>query len=332
MLTDSYLRKHDYLRVSITDHCNLRCGYCMPPEGVTLLTHDQVLRNEEFSRLIAIFVSLGVVKVRFTGGEPLLRRGFSDIVSKTREMFPKVELCLTTNGTLLGDFIGDLRRLRVTKLNVSLDTLSRDRYRSITRRDCFEDVVRNIDLALAESFFDLKINAVLTGDTVDELDGFLDYFKERNVTLRFIERMPFTADIRGGSYYPSDRFIEQLAARGDLARNRDIDTSVAIMYNFIYRGRYPIRIGVIPPVSNKFCASCNRLRIMSDGNLKTCLHSMAAHNLRDLLRGGADDGAIAREILNAVSQKPEGHNLECRSDEGGCASLANAGLMSKIGG
>lgn len=332
MLTDSYLRKHDYLRVSITDRCNLRCGYCMPPEGVDLLTHEQVLRNEEFIRLIGIFVSLGVVKIRFTGGEPLLRKGFIDIATKTREMFPMVELCLTTNGILLGNFIGDLKNQRVTKLNISLDTLSRDRYRSITRRDCFEDVVGNIDAALAESCFDVKINAVLSRDTISELDDFLEYFKERDVTLRFIERMPFTAETRGGTFLPSDRLIEQLAARGDLARNRGIDTNVALMYNFMYRGRYPIRIGVIPPVSNKFCGSCNRLRLTSDGNLKTCLHSGVDHDLKGLVRSGADDAAICREILMAVSQKQEGHSLDCRSDEGGCAALVKTGFMSKIGG
>ncbi|MBP6993176.1 MAG: GTP 3',8-cyclase MoaA [Spirochaetes bacterium] len=332
MLTDSYLRKHDYLRVSITDHCNLRCAYCMPPEGVALLSHDQVLRNEEFIRLIGIFVSLGVVKVRFTGGEPLLRKGFVDIAAKTREMFPALELCLTTNGTLLGDFIGDLKDHGVRKLNISLDTLSRDRYRSITRRDCFEDVIRNIDRALAESYFDVKINAVLSGDTIAELDDFLEYFKERNVTLRFIERMPFTAEPHGGSFLPSDRFIEELAARGDLDRNRAIDTSVALMYNFMYRGRYPVRIGVIPPVSKKFCGSCNRLRLTSDGSLKTCLHSGADHALKELLRSGADDAAVAREILAAVKQKHEGHSLDCASDEGGCAALVSTGFMSKIGG
>ncbi len=161
MLTDSYSRKHDYLRVSITDRCNLRCSYCMPPEGIELLQHDQVLRNEDFVRLIGIFVSLGVVKVRFTGGEPLVRKGFIDIVSRTSELYPGLELCLTTNGTLLGDFIESLRRLKLKKLNISLDSLSRDTYRSITMIDCLEDVRANIDRVLAYRFFDVKINTVL---------------------------------------------------------------------------------------------------------------------------------------------------------------------------
>jgi GTP 3',8-cyclase len=332
MLTDSYSRKHDYLRVSITDRCNLRCGYCMPPEGVELLQHDQVLRNEEFVRLIGIFVSLGVIKVRFTGGEPLVRKGFIEIVSRTSELYPGIELCLTTNGTLLGDFIESLRRLKLKKLNISLDSLSRDTYRSITMKDCFDDVIANIDRVLAYRFFDVKINAVLFKETISELDNFLEYFKERDVTLRFIEKMPFTPESGAGNYLPSDRLIEQLRVRGDLFRNTHIDTNVAVMFNYNYKGKFPMRIGVIPPISDKFCSSCNRLRITSDGFLKTCLHSCDDHDVKSLLRSGADDETIRRVVRNAVLMKQQCHSLDCWPEEGGCASLTRSGSMSKIGG
>ena len=332
MLIDSYSRKHDYLRVSITDRCNLRCGYCMPPEGVELLRHDQVLRNEEFVRLIGIFVTLGVVKVRFTGGEPLLRKGFIDIVSETRERHPGLELCLTTNGTLLHDFIDDLRRLNVKKLNISLDSLSRETYRAITARDCFDEVIANIDRALWHRFFDLKINAVMTRETIPELDGFLEYFKERDVTLRFIEKMPFTPETATVSYLSSDRLIEELRARGEMLRNTRSDTNVAVMFDYKYQGKYPMRIGVIPPMSDKFCSSCNRLRITSEGFLKTCLHSSDDHDLKMLIRNGADDEAIRNSVRNAVSMKQECHSLDCWPEEGGCAALARSGSMSKIGG
>ncbi len=332
MLTDAYLRKHDYLRVSITDKCNLRCRYCMPPEGVDLLPHDEVLRNEEFTRLIGIFVSMGVVKVRLTGGEPLVRKGLMDIVSEIHSQFPDLELCLTTNGILLGDYIDDLRRLSLKKLNISLDTLSRERYREITMRDNFDDVITAIDRALACDFFDVKINAVLFSETISELDGYLDYFSERDVALRFIERMPFVAGDGGGSFLSSDVFIRELQSRGDLVRNTAIDTNVALMYDFRYRGKYPMRIGVIPPMTHKFCSSCNRLRITSDGLLKTCLHSDADYNLKRLLRDGADDERIRQEIIKAVSLKGEGHNLDCVSEDGGCSSLSRSRFMSKIGG
>jgi GTP 3',8-cyclase len=332
MLTDSYLRKHDYLRVSITDRCNLRCTYCMPPEGLGLLPHDEVLRNEEFIRLTGLFIGMGVIKVRFTGGEPMVRKGFIDILSKTSECFPGTELCLTTNGTLLGGYAEDLYRCRVKKLNVSLDTLSRERYRALTLRDSFDDVLAGIDRALSYDFFDVKINAVLFRETIDELDDFLEYFRDRNVTVRFIERMPFTADPCGLPFYPSDRLVESLKERGDLVRNTGVDTSVSMMYDFLYRGKHLMRIGIIPPMSRKFCVKCNRLRLTSNGLLKTCLHSSADVDLKKLMRGGADDDTLRAAVLKAVSMKHEGHSLDCASDEGGCSALAGSGFMSKIGG
>ncbi|HPC41413.1 MAG TPA: GTP 3',8-cyclase MoaA [Spirochaetota bacterium] len=332
MLTDAYKRKHDYLRVSITDKCNLRCRYCMPPEGVELLPHGQVLRNEEFVRLIGIFVSLGVVKVRFTGGEPLVRKGFIDIVTRTRSLHPALELCLTTNGLLLGNYIDDLERLGVRKLNISLDTISRERYRAITARDGLHDVLAAIDRALAAGFFDVKVNAVLFGDTMAELDEYLDYFRGRDVTLRFIEKMPFVADEAGGPFLSSEALMGELRARGELKRNMGTDTNVALMYDYLYRGRYPMKIGVIPPLTQKFCSACNRLRITSDGYLKTCLHSSVDHDLKKLIREGADDDRVRAEILRAVSEKREGHSLDCDHDDGGCSVRSGSRSMSKIGG
>ncbi|TFH42190.1 MAG: radical SAM protein, partial [Chrysiogenales bacterium] len=280
MLKDAYLRRHDYLRVSITDRCNLRCRYCMPPDGVDFLPHDEVLRNEEFMRLIGVFVSLGVAKVRFTGGEPLLRRGFVDIIEQTRESFPGLELCLTTNGILLRNYIDDLHRLRLKKLNISLDTLSRETYREITMREGLSETLDGIDRALGCGYFDLKINTVLLEETLQGLDSFLDYFSGRDVTLRFIERMPFEGTVGDDAYLPSGLLLERLAAGGDLVRNTHTDTSVAMMYEYRHRGIYPMRIGIIPPVSHKFCLSCSLLRLTSDGHLSTCLHSRADLDLK----------------------------------------------------
>jgi GTP 3',8-cyclase len=331
MLKDSYLRTHDYLRVSITDKCNLRCRYCMPPEGVELLPHDQVLRNEEFIRLIGLFVSMGVAKVRFTGGEPLIRKGLTDILSETARRHPGVELCLTTNGILLGGVIDDLHRIGLRKLNISLDTLSPETYRAITMKDCIEEVIANIDRALSSGHFDVKINAVMMRETIGELDGFLDHFRERDITLRFIERMPFTED-DGCTYIPADTLIRELGARGTLVRNTRIDTSVAMMYDFRYRDRYSMRVGVIPAISEKFCSSCNRLRITSDGYFRTCLHASEEHDLKDLLRAGADDATLRDVIVKALSEKKGSHDLDCRPEGGGCAALTANRSMSKIGG
>lgn len=304
----------------------------MPPEGVELLPHDEILRNEEFVRLIGVFASLGVIKVRFTGGEPLLRRGMIDILARTRELYPSLELCLTTNGVLLARHIDDLNLLGVRKLNVSLDTLSRETYREITMRDALTDVLEGIDRALGLGSFELKINAVLSRGTIDGLESYLDYFRGRDVTLRFIERMPFDGIEGGDDFLPSGELVERLSSLGELARNVRGDTAVAVMYEYRYRGTVPMRIGIIPPVTHKFCSSCNRLRLTSDGRLRTCLHSVSDHDLKGPLRGGADDEALRGVIIGAVKTKHEGHALECRPDGGGCFSFTRSGSMSKIGG
>lgn len=331
MLIDSFSRRHDYLRVSITDRCNLRCTYCIPAIGVEPLSHDEVLRNEEFVRLIGVFIGLGVVKVRFTGGEPLMRRGFIGIAGRIREMFPGIELCMTTNGTLLNGFINDLRGIRVRKLNISLDSLSGETYRAVTGSDSLAGVIAAIEGALAHDYFDVNINTVLLEKTILELDDFLDYFKDKKVVLRFIEKMPFNTE-SDDQFVSSDSLIEALMLNGVLLRNTAIDTRVAQMYDFLYRGRFRMRIGVIPPISRKFCPSCNRLRLTSDGRLKTCLHSGNDLDLKSLIRSGADDASIRNAIKGGVFEKTEGHVLDCFSNESGCASLAGSGFMSRIGG
>lgn len=332
MLTDRYQRKMNYLRVSVTDKCNLRCVYCMPSEGVNLLSHDEVLRNEEFVHLIDLFIGLGVRKLRFTGGEPLVRKGFLDIAAKVKELHPGVELCLTTNGVILDEALGDLRRIGLNKLNISLDTMSRARYTQLTGRDHFDRVISNIEKALESGSFDIKINAVLFRESLDELDTLLDFFKERNVTLRFIERMPFIADDRLQTFVPSDTLIETLKKKGSLRRDERIDTNVAMMFELLYRDRYPVRIGVIPPMTHKFCSRCNRLRLTCDGLLKTCLHSARGYDIKSPYRMDTGDDALRRIILQGVAEKPKEHALDCLEDNQGCCSLENRIYMSRIGG
>jgi len=331
MLTDRYSRKHDYLRISITDKCNLRCSYCMPPEGVKFLSHDEVLRNEEFIRLIRIFAGMGIGKIRFTGGEPLLRKGFLNLVSETRKLLPGIELCLTSNGLLLGEYIDRLINLRVKKLNISLDTFSRERYRKITGVDAFDDVFMNIDLAGKTGFFDLKINAVLFRETLDELDAFLDYFRDKNMMLRFIERMPFTME-GDFTFMGSEVLVGALRERGTLVRNTRTDTHVARMYDFNYRGAFPMKIGIISPISDKFCSSCNRLRLKADGMLRTCLLSDSETDLKAPMRNGAGDEDLKKIISGAVNGKWREHNVEGCHEESGCGSLRTGNPMSSIGG
>jgi len=304
----------------------------MPPDGVEPLTHAEVLRNEEFVALIKIFVSLGIKKVRFTGGEPLIRRGFLDMVKQVRVLFPYLEIGITTNGVLLGDVVDDLASAGVKRLNISLDSIDPARFHSITMKDACAAVLANIDRALDAGVFDVKINAVLMKDTLDGIGSFLDYFKERPVTLRFIERMPFTRDDGPFKFIPSYQLEDELARLGTLTRVSELDTPVACMYDFLYRGDFNIRVGIIPSITRRFCGSCNRLRLMADGFLKTCLHGSNDIDLKTPLRQGMASRAMKGLILTAVTGKPEGHSLECTTGAGGCSSLVITRNMSKIGG
>jgi GTP 3',8-cyclase len=329
MLIDKYSRKLDYLRVSITDKCNLRCNYCMP-QGTALLEHDEVLRNEEFVHLIALFSNLGIRKVRFTGGEPLVRKGFIDIIAGTREACPGMELCLTTNGILLDEAMNDLKKLNVRKLNISLDTLSSEKFNEITGKDYFHRVISNIETALAQDFFEVKINSVLHEDIFNELDAFLDYFKEKNTTLRFIEKMPFAITDKKQVSYKD--LLAELERRGHTTRNDHEDTKVAFMYDYLYKDKYNMKIGVIPPVSHNFCSGCNRLRLTCDGFLRTCLLSNNEYDLKSSFRMDMGDDAIEKIILKAVGEKPRAHTLECSNPDDICSSLNSTRTMSKIGG
>jgi GTP 3',8-cyclase len=329
MLIDKYLRKLDYLRVSITDKCNLRCNYCMP-QGTALLEHDEVLRNEEFVYIISLFAKLGAQKVRFTGGEPLVRKGFIDIVSGTREACPDLELCLTTNGILLDEVLNDLKALNVKKLNISLDTLSRDKFTEITGKDYFDRVITNIENALNQNFFEIKINSVLHEEILNGLENFLDYFKDKNVTLRFIEKMPFALTDKKQITY-NDLLIE-LDKNGKTFRNDSEDTKVAFMYDYKYKNKYDMKIGIIPPVSHNFCSGCNRLRLTCDGFLRTCLLSSKEYDLKSAFRMNMGDEAVEKIIRKAIGEKPKAHSLECSNPDDICSSLNSTRNMSKIGG
>ncbi|TAL39188.1 MAG: GTP 3',8-cyclase MoaA [Spirochaetes bacterium] len=332
MLVDGFNRKLDYLRVSVTDKCNLRCVYCMPQGGVRPLLHNEVLRNEEFVRLAGIFADMGIAKVRFTGGEPLLRKGFLDIVSRARAAHPSLIMGLTTNGMLLGQALPGLAGNGVSKLNISLDTIDRTRFRAITGSDRIDDVLDAIDRALEAGRFSVKINAVLFRETLDELDGMLDYFRDRDVTLRFIERMPFNGEPGAEGFTGFGELVRMLEQRGTLERNTSIDTSVAVMYSFLYKGLHRMRVGVIPPMTHKFCGRCNRLRLTCDGLLRVCLHSRKEYDLKTPLRMGLGDDAIRGIIAEAVADKPREHTLECGGEGDGCVSLAARRQMSQIGG
>ena len=336
MLVDTYNRELTYLRVSLTDKCNLRCRYCMPPEGVPLLDHDQVLRNEEFIYLIELFASMGIQKVRFTGGEPLVRRGVVDIISEVRKRLPHLEICITTNGVLLEKYLAELEYLNVNKLNISLDTLSPSLYREITGRDYHSRVLNSIQRAIDAGVFDVKINAVIQKHTIEELGSFIDYFNDHDVSLRFIERMPVgeIPEMEDDPFISSDVLLDALSGLGSVSRSTRTDTSVAKMYDFYPSGSdKSMKIGMIPAMSHKFCSSCNRLRLTCDGALRTCLHSNSEYDLKKLYRMDAGEKAIREVITEAVRNKQKEHCLSCYSDTSReCCAVTSKRNMSRIGG
>ena len=328
MLIDSFKRTHEYLRVSVTDRCNLRCVYCMPEEGFDCLYHEDILRNEEFIELISLFVNMGIKKIRFTGGEPLVRKGFIDILERTKEIAPNVELAVTTNGVALNNYIDDLYRLGVKKINVSLDTLSKERFLRLTRRDYLSSVLENIDKVLEYNYFEVKLNAVLFDETLVELDDFISYCLKRNLTLRFIERMPFCEQEADNSFISSDILLTEFAKRGKLIRTEENDSAVACSYDVVLPTG-TVHIGIIPPISHKFCSVCNRLRLTADGLLKTCLLSSDEYNIKDCLRAGADENVLRTIIQKALGEKGAGHNL---NPEHKNETVQSGRKMSSIGG
>jgi cyclic pyranopterin phosphate synthase len=295
----------------------------MPEDGICLLPHDQVLRNEEFLELIDIFAEMGVTKVRFTGGEPLVRKGSLDIIQETRRRHPDLELALTTNGVLLKDHLDRLEDAGVRRLNISLDTLSRERFQLLTGRDYLGNVLESIDGALEHSFFDVKINTVLYKETLDELPGLLEYFRGRSVALRFIEMMPAIGGQGEKDFIAGQRIIDSLREMGILRRNQTVDTQVALMYDF-FQGESHYKIGIIPPISHNFCSRCNRLRLTADGFLKTCLFAPEEFSLRDILRKGENRREIQELIGAALSVKGRRQNISGQSDV--------SRTMSRIGG
>lgn len=324
MLTDLFNRLHDYLRVSLTDRCNLRCVYCMPADGLQCMEHNEVLRNEEFVRLIRLFVLLGVRKVRFTGGEPLVRKGAIDIIRQTRALSDCLELAVTTNGLLLGDYLSELAEAGVSKINISLDSLNSRRFAELTRRDVLPQVLANIDKTIETGKFIVKLNAVLFPETLLELDDFIAYCGSRDIELRFIEHMPFSEEERAMGFTSGDELLAALSQRGELAAAPAADTSVARGY-CLNRGGRRVRLGIIPPMSHKFCGACNRIRLTADGQVKACLLSSEERSLKDSMRAGASDEELKEIILGALALKGREHHI---SDE----TIDMRRTMSKIGG
>ena len=312
MLADSYGRVATDLRVSLTDRCNLRCAYCMPPEGLDWLPGDEVLTGDEIVRLITIGVTrLGIREVRFTGGEPLLRRDLESIVSRTAALSPRPEISLTTNGIGLSRRAGALREAGVDRINVSLDTLRPEVFRKLARRDRLPDVLDGLAAAAAAGLTPVKVNTVLMrGINDDEAVQLLSYCLERGYELRFIEQLPLDAQHgwKRAEMVTADEIFASLSASFALSPDEAHARGSAPAETFLVDGG-PARVGVIASVTRPFCGSCDRVRLTADGQVRNCLFAREESDLRSALRSGAPDEEIARRWQAAVAVKLPGHGI-----------------------
>ncbi|OPZ90817.1 MAG: Cyclic pyranopterin monophosphate synthase 1 [bacterium ADurb.Bin425] len=311
-LIDSFGRLHTYLRISVTDRCNLRCRYCMPSEGLQWKKREELLSFEEIERLAAIFVGMGVTKIRLTGGEPMLRRDFPDLVAKLAGLKASglnttglKDLAMTTNATLLAGQASLLKEKGLSHINISLDSFKPERFEQITRLSCFDAVKAGLHEAIAAGFSKLKLNmVVIAGFNDDEILDFAAFAREHKINVRFIEFMPFKDNdwqidkvVTFKEMKASlDKHFKLSPAKqevGDVARDFDLAGGGSLSF--------------ITSMSESFCSSCNRLRLTSDGSMKSCLFYPAEINLRDAMRQNASDEELRGMIRGCLAGKPEAH-------------------------
>ena len=332
-LVDRFGRVATDLRVSLTDRCNLRCTYCMPAEGLAWLPKEEQLTDDEVGRLIRIGVEeLGIAEVRFTGGEPLLRRGLLGIVAAAAKLEPRPRLMLTTNGIGLERVAEGLREAGLDRINVSLDTLDPERFQALTRRDRLDDVLRGLEAAAAAGLTPVKINTVLMrGINDDEAPQLVKFALTYGYQLRFIEQMPLDAQHQWDRHtmVTADEILAALQPFDLRPDNVSRGTSPAetwLVPGHVDAAGEPARVGVIASVTRPFCGDCDRTRLTADGQIRNCLFAREESDLRKLLRGGATDAEIAEAWRVAMRGKRAGHGIDDPS------FLQPARPMSAIGG
>ncbi len=328
MLVDSYGRVATDLRVSLTDKCNLRCSYCMPPEGLEWLPGPELLTDDELVRLVAVAVSQGVDEVRFTGGEPLLRRGFVSIVEQVGALLPRPRMSVTTNGIGLARVAPALAAAGLDRVNVSLDTLDKDRFVTIARRDRLADVLAGLAAAVDAGLTPVKVNTVLLrGVNDDEAGSLLRWALGEGYHLRFIEQMPLDAQHGWdrSTMVTAEEILAMLRTEFDLAPVASTERGSAPAEEWIVDGGVG-RVGVIASVTRPFCGACDRVRLTADGQLRNCLFAREESDLRAALRSGASDDDLAARMRAALMAKLPGHGI---NDAG---FLQPTRPMSAIGG
>lgn len=304
-MKDSFGREINYLRISLTDRCNLRCKYCMPEKGIHKVKHDEILSLEEIFELTKVFVELGISKIRFTGGEPLVRLGVVNLIEKVSKLDGIKELTMTTNGILLKDNIKSLKQAGLNRLNISLDTLDENKYKGITRGGDLSMVLDGIKQAQRIGLKPIKINTVLIGGfNDDEIEDFVNLTIDNSIDVRFIELMPIgeAANFAKDNFIPNSKVLDLIS---DLIPVENEDKSSPAVYYKLPNAKG--KIGLINPITCKFCKDCNRVRLTSTDKLKLCLHSNREIDLRSALHEGKD---IKKLIMESILTKEKEHHLE----------------------
>lgn len=310
-LIDPHARKIDYMRISITDRCNLRCRYCMPEQGVKHLPHEEILSYEEILRLARISVTLGVKKIRITGGEPLTRRGLIHFIKELHGLSGVEDITLTTNGILLAQSAGDLADAGITRINISLDTLNSVKYSYITRRGLLPEVLKGIDASREAGLSPIKINCVaIKGFNDEEILDFANLTLKNPFHVRFIEFMP----LGDNDYWSTDKGLHTPEIKDVITQVHQLNP---VRSNENQNGparRFKIpgsagEIGFISALSDHFCDTCNRVRLTPDGRLRNCLFSDQEVDIKKVLRSGAGDKEIEKVIKESIKTKPSGHRL-----------------------
>lgn len=311
IIYDNHGRPINYVRIAVTDRCNLRCSYCMPEHGITYLPKKNLLTFEEIERLVQVLASLGITKVRLTGGEPFVRTDIINLIKKIKSIEGINELHLTTNGVLTSPYIPQLKSLGINSVNLSLDTLDKDRFFQITRRDEFDKTMESLNL-LIENQIPVKINAVvMKGKNIDDIIPLIELTKNHSISVRFIEEMPFNGE---GSHYSQlhwtyKKILEYITQYyPSVQKIQDPKNSTA--YHYKIPG-YTGTIGIIAAFSRTFCGTCNRIRVTAQGELKTCLYDSGVFSIRDLMRSGCTNQDLKNALANAFANRPkDGHEAE----------------------
>lgn len=323
-MNDNRGRRIDYLRISVTDRCNLRCRYCMPEEGTKLFSHDEMLSLEALVRVCRCAAELGISRIKLTGGEPLVRKNVAWLAGQIRRIPGIEDITMTSNGILLTDMAEELKAAGISCVNVSLDTLNAQRFAAITRRDSFDTVIRGIRAA-KEAGLEVKINCAVMEDFQEaEVLEFAEFSVQNGIPVRFIEMMPIGQG-KGFMAMDNDRLLEALRRRYvDVAPvKRQMGNGPAVYYGFA-GGKGCA--GFISAVHHRFCGECNRIRLTSDGYLKLCLAHEDGVSLRDVIRAGGSDAELKAVMAGSIGRKPEGHLFGGEDQEETCIN------MNRIGG